>query len=477
MPTGLTGEDHLGIQRIGLIGKGKPGSYLNGCPEGRKGLGTGGYRKAVMAALRILQSDPIRLGGDPSEPVVLMKKQIRIDELQLGMRVDQLDRSWLSTPFFRHKMTITSTHQIAQLKASGVQTLMVQIEAGEVSETPSTELDLTDKTIAPAVEEAASTPPMVPFEEELPAARQVYQAAKTVIHDAMNDTRLGRAINVDAVRTVISDMTDSVFRNPDALSSLSRLKQFDEYTFYHSVNTSLLAMALGRSLGFDRAMIHLAGVGTLLHDIGKMKVPLEILNKPGRFEAHEMEIMKQHVLRGVEVLTSTTGLGSSYIQPALEHHERVNGDGYPHRRAHQDISQVGLITAVVDIYDAMTSDRCYHKGKPAHEILQLLYRLSLEGHLDTTLVQRFIQVVGIYPVGSVVELDTGETGIVKRINHDAPLAPVLLLVKSAGNTLLSKPTEHDLSQQGKQPHQQVKTVLHPRQAGIDPANYLDKKAA
>lgn len=429
-----------------------------------------------MPALRNLQSDPIGLGGDPSEPGVLMKKQIRIDELQLGMRIDQLDRSWLSTPFFRHRMTITSTQQIAQLKASGVQTLIVHMEE-EVSEKPVVERERMDAPAEAPAEETAPATPVVPFEEELSAARQVYQAAKTVIQDAMNDTRLGRAINVDSVRTVISDMTDSVFRNPDALSSLSRLKRFDEYTFYHSVNTALLAMSLGRSLGFDRAMIHLAGVGTLLHDVGKMKVPLEILNKPGRFEAHEMEIMKQHVLRGVEVLTNSTGLGSSYIQPALEHHERVNGDGYPHRRSQHDISQFGLITAIVDIYDAMTSDRCYHKGKPAPEVLQLLYRLSLEGHLDSTLVQRFIQVVGVYPVGSVVELDTGDTGIVKRINHDAPLAPVVLLVKSAGNTLLSQPTEHDLSQPGKQPRQHVRTVLHPQQAGIDPANYLDKKAA
>jgi putative nucleotidyltransferase with HDIG domain len=259
------------------------------------------------------------------------------------------------------------------------------------------------------MEQPVSEPPVVPFEEELAAARQVYQAAKTVIQEAMDDTRLGRAINVDAVRTVVADMTDSVFRNPDALSSLSRLKRFDEYTFYHSVNTSLLAMSMGKSLGFDRSMLHLAGVGTLLHDIGKTKIPLEVLNKPGRFEAHEMEIMKQHVLRGVEVLASTTGLGDSYVQPALEHHERVNGAGYPHRRAQKDISQFGLITAIVDIYDAMTSDRCYHKGQPAHQALQFLYRLSLEGHLDPTLVQRFIQIVGVYPVGSVVELNTGET--------------------------------------------------------------------
>ncbi len=410
-----------------------------------------------------------------------MKKHIRIDELTLGMVVDKLDRSWLSTPFFCHRMTITSTKQIAQLKACGVQTLTVRVEAEEVPEeapTPSTPedkpIDSTNELPDPV---PSSTPTYVPFEEELPAAKQVYQAAKTIVQNAMQDVRLGRALNVDAVQTVISDMTESVFRNPDALPSLSRLKRFDEYTFYHSVNTALLAMSLGRSLGFDRSMIHLAGVGTLLHDIGKMKVPLELLNKPGRFEPHEMEIVKQHVLRGVEVLSSTTGLGDTYIQPALEHHERVNGDGYPHRRAHQDISQVGLITAIVDIYDAMTSDRVYHKGKPAHEVLQLLYRLSLEGHLDPTLVQRFIQVVGVYPVGSVVVLNTGETGIVKRINHNAPLAPVVLFIKTAGNTLLSHPREEDLSQQTATPPRSIKTVLHPHQTGIDTAAYLDKKAA
>jgi HD-GYP domain-containing protein (c-di-GMP phosphodiesterase class II) len=218
-------------------------------------------------------------------------------------------------------------------------------------------------------------------------------------------------------------------------------------------------------------------VGTLLHDIGKTKVPLEILNKPGRFDAHEMEIMKQHVLRGVEVLASTTDLGDSYVQPALEHHERVNGAGYPHQRAQKDISQFGLITAIVDIYDAMTSDRCYHKGQPAHQALQLLYRLSLEGHLDPTLVQRFIQVVGVYPVGSVVELNTGETGIVKQINHEAPLAPIVLLVKSAGNSLLSQPIEQDLSGQTETLRRGITTVLTPQQADLDPTLYLDTKAA
>ncbi|MGZ8386302.1 MAG: HD-GYP domain-containing protein [Nitrospira sp.] len=294
----------------------------------------------------------------------------------------------------------------------------------------------------------ASVPPTIPFEEELPGARRVYQAAKTIVQNAMHDTRLGRAINMDEVNRVVSNMTGSVLRNPDALTSLSRLKKFDEYTFYHSVNTSILAMSLGRDLSFERNALHQIGVGTLLHDIGKTKIPPEILNKPGRFESHEMEIMKQHVLRGVEVLTTTTGLGDSYLRPALEQadelgdnglnstlsaeplieqricgkgrraaHERVDGTGCPHRRVRSELSQFGLMLAVVDIYDAITSDRCYHKGRVAHEALQFLYRLALEGHLDAALVQRLIHVVGVYPAGSVVELNTGEVAIVKQIHH------------------------------------------------------------
>ncbi|OQW34736.1 MAG: hypothetical protein A4E19_17610 [Nitrospira sp. SG-bin1] len=406
-----------------------------------------------------------------------MKKRITINELQPGMLIEKLDRSWLDTPFFRHKMTITSIAQIAQLKACGVRTLVVSIDEEEAEPEPVSEPDIATDPVLTAADEAASAPLVASFEEELPSARQVYQAAKTIVQNAMHDTRLGRAINMDEVNRVVADMTESVFRNPDALTSLTRLKKFDEYTFYHSVNTSILAMSLGRHLEFDRCALHQIGVGTLLHDIGKTKIPTEILNKPGRFEPHEMEIMKQHVLRGVEVLSTTTGLGKSYLRPALEHHERVDGTGYPHRRVRSELSQFGLIAAVVDIYDAITSDRCYHKGRVAHEALQFLYGLSLKGHLDTGLVQRFIQVVGVYPVGSVVELNTGETGIVKQIHHHVPLTPVVLLVRSEGNTLLSNPRELDLVAQLKTPHRKITAILDPKQAGINPTDYLDKKAA
>lgn len=408
-----------------------------------------------------------------------MKKQIGIDQLRPGMRIEKMDRSWLATPFLRRRMAITSIQQIERLKACGVQTLEVttddsdETEADRGEAAPSTQIS-DDREILP--EEAPPSSPAVPFEEELAAAKQVYKAAKTIIQDAMHDVRMGRAINMDAVNQVVSEMTDSVFRNPDALTSLSRLKRFDEYTFFHSVNTSLLAMSLGRNLGLDRSALHQIGVGTLLHDIGKTKIPIDILNKPGRFEPHEMEIMKQHVLRGAEVLSGTTGLEGAYLKPTLEHHERVDGSGYPYQRSKADLSQFGLIAAVVDIYDAITSDRCYHKGKPAHEALQFLYRISQKGHLDHALVQRFIQVVGVYPVGSVVELNTGEIAIVRRVHHESPLDPVVIVVKSAGNVLVSPPEEHDLMQQTQTPHRTIATVKDPLSSGLNPSIYLDKES-
>ena len=320
-----------------------------------------------------------------------MTTRIHINQLRPGMRIEKLDRSWFSTPFFRHRMAVTSMEQVEQLKACGIETLDVsgEIETDSSSIDEQTEAFVIDTSPEPPVSTNTTT---LPFEDELPAAKLVYTAAKTVIEEAMLDVRMGRDINMDAVNQVVSEMADSVLRNPDALTSLSRLKHFDEYTFFHSVNTSLLALSLGRNLGIDDALLHKLGVGTLLHDIGKTKVPLEILNKPGRYEDHEFEIMKQHVMRGAEVLSGTTGLTDNFLKPALEHHERVDGTGYPYRRQKSDLSQFGMMAAVVDIYDAITSDRCYHKAKPAHEALQFLYLISQKGHLEHSLVQRFIQI-------------------------------------------------------------------------------------
>ncbi len=403
-----------------------------------------------------------------------MAKRITIDELRPGMRIEKLDRSWLTTPFLRHRMAVTSADQIAQLRACGVRMLHVAEEEGEE-----------DPSSGPSLEAAAAKPPSdcapdpladVPFGEELPVARQVYQAAKSVIQGAMLDARMGRAINMEAVNRVVADMADSILRNADALTSLSRLKRFDEYTFFHSVNTAVLALSLGRAVGMTHEALHQLGVGTLLHDIGKTRIPLEILNKPGRFDAQEYELMKQHVMRGAEVLSEMTDLSDPYLKPTLEHHERVDGSGYPFKLGKSALSQSGMIAAVVDVYDAITSDRCYHKAKPAHDALSFLFVISQRGHLDHGLVQHFIQLVGVYPVGSLVELNTGEVAVVRQVHHDAPLEPSVIVVKGPGRTLLSHPQDVELRHQTGTPRRFIVAAADATETALQPALYLDKES-
>ena len=405
-----------------------------------------------------------------------MRKRISIDQLKIGMKVEKLDRSWLATPFLRNRFTITSSEQIAKLHASGVQQLDVETddaepEPGSIASAMEVEADIM-QPIAPPPE---PEPSIIPFDEELPASRQAYSAAKIIIQQSMDDVRMGRALNMEAVSEVVGSMADSILRSPDALTSLSRVKQFDEYTFFQSVNTSILALSVGRHLGYARESLMQLGTGMLLHDIGKTKIPLEILNKPGRYEAGEFEIMKHHVLRGAEILSSTTGLSDVFLTPTLEHHERVDGTGYPHRRPKTDLSEFGLIAAIVDIYDAVTSDRCYHKGKTPHDTLQLLYQLGAKGHVDGALVQQFVQVVGVYPVGSCVSLSTGETAIVKQINHHDPLQPIVLLVTDEAGHRRSSALDLDLSAQTRHPKRTIALILDPSTVGIDPRHYLDKE--
>ena len=240
-----------------------------------------------------------------------MRKRIPLEQLTVGMYVAGLDMSWLESPFFRHRMKITQPEQIAQLKASRVRYVEIEPEKGLDWEAPleaasqgrSSGEILQAGPSSPADQPAQEPEPVssqapASFEEEMETAKKIYKDAKNIVERAMHDVRMGREINMDVVSKVVDGLADSVLRNVDALTSLSRLKSFDEYTFFHSVNTSVLALAMGQSLEMDRNTIHLLGTGTLLHDIGKTKIPLKILNKPGRLDESEFEIIKQHTLRG-----------------------------------------------------------------------------------------------------------------------------------------------------------------------------------
>jgi putative nucleotidyltransferase with HDIG domain len=283
-----------------------------------------------------------------------------------------------------------------------------------------------------------------PFAVELERAKEVYSEAKVLVKDLLQNARMGRAVDGEGAARVVDNMVDSIFRNGDALSSLSRLKSYDDYTFQHSLNVSVLALTLGRHLGLVKGELRRLGIGSLLHDVGKMRVPEAILNKPGRLTDEEFAVIKTHSLHGAKILMQTEEIPDECATVALNHHERFNGRGYPRGLEGLAIGKFGLISAIVDVYDAITSDRVYHQGMPTYQAMQKIYEWG-KTDFYPVYVQKFVQCVGIYPIGSVVYLDTGETAVVARQNRDQLLRPWVKVVRVADGAPLAQPFEADLT--------------------------------
>ena len=397
------------------------------------------------------------------------------------MQVVGLDISWLKTPFLRHRWRVSDLAQIDSLKASGARFVDVEVDDERQASSSVSSAEADGKQIRSEGPPAESPQPPthqavqpIPYEEALPRARETHQAAKTIIAKVMGDVRMGREINTEAAAQVVDGMIDDMLHNPAALLSMSRLKSFDEYTFFHSVNTAILALGLGRHMGMDREALYLLGLGVFLHDVGKMKIPIEVLNKPARLTSEEYEIIKQHALRGAELLNETKGLREEAIRPALEHHERVNGSGYPFGRKREELTTFGMIGAITDIYDAITTDRVYHKAMPPHEALQYLYQVAQRGHVDAEMVSRFVRCIGVYPVGSCVRLNTNELGVVERLREERPLEPTLLLVRDAQDHVIAPPRLLDLAAQTKKPIRSITGAVAPVTQGIDVNVLLDE---
>ncbi len=439
-----------------------------------------------------------------------VKQKIPIADLSVGMLVTGVDRPWYATPFLSHRFVITKDSEIEALKSCGVKLVEIEHEMSESMEAPAASQSAPARAESPSPQVASPAPvssseskpppqsrteppptghgvteakrptaaasgdgPLVPFEEELHAAQAGYHQARAAIQAALTQAKMGRAFELEAVSGAVGSLAESILRNPHALASLSRLKAHDEYTYYHSVNTCVLAMALGRSLNMGREALQKLGLGMLLHDVGKTQIPEDLLSKPGRLQAEEAEVIKQHVMRGVEFLTETMHLDTESLLPVLEHHERLDGSGYPRHLRRSELSEFGVISGVVDVYDALTSDRPYRKAVSSHQALQMLYDLSRRGQLESGCVERFIRCMGIYPVGSCVHLSSGAIGIVSKINPGQTLNPVVLIVKESRGGVAITPRECDLSSQSGKPIIRITEVLSPASIGVAPNDVLN----
>ncbi len=397
-------------------------------------------------------------------------KRVRIDQLKPGMYIHDLNCGWLQHGFLRQQFLLKSLDQIEKMRHQGMHD--VYIDTGKGGDLPGapTEAEvqqvLQEQLEASGTQKASLPTARVPQKEEAAAARRILGEAQGVVKDMMQDIRLGKQVDPANALPVVDEINASVLRNPGALLSLGRIKQADAYTFQHCVSVCALLVSFGHALGLDAASVQEMGLGGLLHDVGKMRVPNEVLNKPGRLTEEEFAIMKSHAALSRELLQDTPGISETVIRIASEHHEKMGGCGYPLGLSGDQISQPGRMAAIVDVYDALTSNRVYHKGMEPSEALKKLLEWSGD-HLDGDLVQLFIRALGIYPVGSLVRLSDGRLAVVVEQQEDL-LHPTVRVMYDAARGYRLPPRDLDLGDS----NIHIESFEEPAEWNLNPLEWL-----
>jgi putative nucleotidyltransferase with HDIG domain len=274
------------------------------------------------------------------------------------------------------------------------------------------------------------------------AVRQLYADATRLAADLWNTALAEGRPDPNQARTVVDSLAQAAAQNRSALLALTALKDYDNYTFTHMVNVSILTMAQARALGIDGVILREFGLAGLMHDIGKVRTPAEVLNKTSALTADEYEIIKRHVVDGAEILRGTPDIPAIVPIVAFEHHLRLDGTGYP-AVARGGLNLATQLCGIADVYDAMRSARSYQRAFPTDRILAVLKKNDGR-QFDQRLVRRFVQILGVYPPGNLVRLDTGETGVVVRVNPADPHRPQVRVVLAADGQRLGKPYEVSL---------------------------------
>jgi putative nucleotidyltransferase with HDIG domain len=371
-----------------------------------------------------------------------MKVKIDVNDLEHGMFVSELDRPWTETPFLLQGVLIESGEDIAEFRRL-CEYVYIDVERSRdviapKLQTLATKVQADDKPKSNDITLQAVEHEQEAFRKELKVARKIHHRTRGYIDKLLDDVRLGNSLDTDTARELVGEMADSISRSPNAMLWLTHMKKRDEYTSIHCMNVSILAITFGRTLGLDRQRLELLGLGALLHDIGKMEVPLEILNKPGRLTDEEFDIVKSHSMNGYNLLRQKEDMPTEVLEIVRSHHERINGRGYPQGLTGELIDQLTQITSIVDVYDAITSDRCYHDGISPHEALKNMFDWAGE-NFDAELVEQFIKCLGIYPIGSMVELNSGHIGIVVSASEKSRLRPIILVVINKSGERYSMP--------------------------------------
>lgn len=364
------------------------------------------------------------------------------------MFIHDLNIGWMAHDFVRPRFMLKREEDLEKIQLSGVESVYIDTLKGlDLAGAPSLAeaqeavfKELAARAVAAPRGESRATP----WREEATLARQVRDTASRTLQGVLEDVRLGRSLRVEEARPVVQALAESVLRHRGALVSLCRLKERDTYTFEHSVSVSALLLLFGNALGMPETQLLHLGLGGLLHDTGKMTIPDEILNKPGRLTDDEYDRMKDHVASGARILRSTPGVHETAILVASQHHERFEGSGYPASLQGSQISHLGRMAAIADVYDALTSHRVYHAGMTPPLALARIFEWSHQ-HFDQLLVQRFVQALGIYPTGSLVRLESEHLAVVMDQGETSLVSPLVRIFYDLRRGTTITPRDLDLA--------------------------------
>jgi len=306
---------------------------------------------------------------------------------------------------------------------------------------------------------------------DMATIRRLYDDAVTLATTVWESAQTEGIPDADAARTMVDSLAQAVAQNRTALLALTALKNYDNYTFTHMVNVSLLTMGQARGLGIDGLLLREFGLAALMHDIGKVRTPTEVLNKPDKLTDKEFEIMKRHTVDGAEILRKTPEIPALAPIVAFEHHLRVDGTGYPAGVKRDGLNLGTMLCGIADVYDAMRSQRAYQQAFPTDRILAVLQRNDGK-QFDQNLVRRFAQLVGIYPAGNLVRLDTGEIAVVVRTYAPDPYRPRVRIVVTKDGLKLDRPYDVNLWESPEGQPTMIQAPLDPEAHQIDPLSYL-----
>ncbi len=402
--------------------------------------------------------------------IFLAEVKISVNALAVGMFVCRLDRPWLETPLPFQGFKITTAKDIERVRRY-CDHVYVDVEKGIA---PNTEQRLAGEGApSPAAgdgeNEYASLRKLVyerahQFESELVGAEQAHDELSAGICRVMDELSFGNRLELPAIRSSVNAMLDSVLRNPSAFLWVNRLKKADSYTYSHLIGTSIWCAVFGRHLGLPREQLEDLALGGLLLDIGKAKLPVELLKKTERLTESEFELIKSHVDFGVRILAETRNISPVVLRMVATHHERWNGHGYPMGLKGMQIPVFGRIAGLIDSFEAMTAPRPFSRGVSPHDAVREFYE-QRGTVFESALVEQFIRACGIYPTGSLVELNTGEVAVVVGLESARRLRPKVMLLLDRDKRPYKEMHTVDLSVAGSE--LSIRKGLAPGAYGVD----------